>query len=176
MSLLKTISPENAEGKVKEAYDFFNTMAGMIPLPIQMVSTSPDLLSNLIDLVKYYVNESNLSTSLLTHIRLLVSKDEDYTYCINLNQEVLKGLCGYSQDNVDAFMKDINQALLEKREIDLLKFVIKAVSDPATTQESDIEELQEAGWTDKDIYEAVHEGLLMLIRGIAFKAFKMAEA
>ncbi len=36
--------------------------AGMVPLPTQMVSTSPDLLSNLIDTVKYYVNESNLST------------------------------------------------------------------------------------------------------------------
>ncbi len=176
MSLLQTVSPENAEGKVKEAYDFFNGMAGMVPLPIQMVSTSPDLLSNFIDTVKYYVNESNLSTSLLAHIRLLVSKEEDFTFCINLNQEILKGLCGYSQDKVDLFMKDINQALLEKREIDLLKFVIKAVADPALTEKSDIYELKKAGWTEKDIYEAVHEGLLMLIRGISFKAFKMGES
>ncbi len=175
MSLLKTISPENAEGKVKEAYDFFNGMAGMVPLPIEMISTSPDLLSNFIEMVKYYVNDSNLSVSLLAHIRLAISKEEDYPYCINLNQEVLKGACGYNQENIDAFMKDVNEAKLEQKELEMLKFVIKAVTDPALTEKSDITNLNEAGWTDKDIYEAVHEGLLMIIRGIAFKAFKMSE-
>ncbi|MCP3922159.1 MAG: hypothetical protein GY714_06190 [Desulfobacterales bacterium] len=175
MSLLQTVKPENAEGKVKEAYDYFNGMAGMIPLPIQMVSTSPDILTNLIDTVKYYVNESNLSTSFLAHIRLFISIDEDYTYCINLNQELLKGMCEYDDGSIDALLNDVNNALLEKKEIELLKFVIKAVSDPATTEKSDIVNLNKAGWTDKDIYEAVNEGLLMLTRGIAFKAFKMAE-
>lgn len=175
MSLLQTVAPENAEGKVKEAYDFFSEMAGMVPLPIQMVSTSPDLLSNMIDAVKYYVNNPKFSTSFLAHIRLFVSVEEDYPYCIDLNQGLLKGLCGYDDQSISALMDDINNALLEEKEIELLKFVVKAVSDPATTSKEDIVALQNMGWIDKDIYEAVHEGLLMLIRGIAFKAFKMGE-
>jgi len=175
MPLLKTVSPENAQGKVKQAYDFFNEMAGMVPLPIQMVSTSPDLLSNLINTIHYYVNDSNLSFPLLAHIRLLVAKEEDYPYCLNLNQEVLKNLGGVSQDNIDAALRDESLASLEQNEVEILKFVLKVVRDPASTQKSDIAKLHEYGWTDKDIYEAVHEGLLMLIRGIAFKAFKMTE-
>lgn len=175
MPLLETVKPENAQGKVKEAYEFFNGMAGMIPLPIEMVSTSPDLLSNLIDTVKYYVNESNLSFSLLAHIRLLVSKEEDYSYCINLNQEILKSAAGLSQEKIDAIMKDEDQAALEQKEVEMLKFVMKVIKDPASTEKSDIINLHEFGWTDKDIYEAVHEGLLMVIRGMAFKAFKMGE-
>ncbi len=175
MPLLKTVKPGDAEGKVKEAYEFFYGMAGMIPLPIEMVSTSPDLLSNLINTVKYYVNESNLSFSLLAHIRLLVSKEENYQYCINLNQEILKKAGGLSQEKIDATMKDENQASLEKKELEMLKFVIKVIRDPASTEKSDITNLHEFGWTDKDIYEAVYEGLQMVIRGMTFKAFKMGE-
>ncbi len=175
MPLLETVAPENAQGKVKEAYDYFSKMAGMVPLPIQMVSTSPDILSNFIDLVDYYVNDSNLGFSLLAHIRLLVAKEENYTYCINLNSEILKSLGGLSQENIDAVMSDETRAALEEKEVNLLCFVMKVVRDPASTEEKDIIKLRDAGWKDKDIYEAVHEGLLMLIRGMAFKAFKMGE-
>ncbi len=174
MPLLRTVDPENAEGKVKEAYDFFNELAGMVPLPIQMVSPSPGLLSNFIDTVKYYVNESNLSFNLLAHIRLLVAKEEDYPYCLNLNTEVLKNLGGLSQARIDAVLEDTGQAALETKEVEMLKFVIKAVMDPATTTKADIDNLHVHGWTDSDIYDGVHEGLLMVIRGMAFKAFKMA--
>ncbi len=175
MALLKTVAPENAEGKVKKAYDFFNDMAGMVPLPIEMISTSPDLISIFIDTVKYYVNESNFSFSLLAHIRLLVSKEEDYPYCINLNQGILKKMGGLSQKQIDAVVKDESQASLEPNEVEMLKFVMKAIKDPASTEESDISTLHKFGWTDKDIYEAVHEGMLMVIRGMTFKAFKMSE-
>ncbi|MCP4020574.1 MAG: hypothetical protein GY729_01925 [Desulfobacteraceae bacterium] len=175
MPLLETVKPEDAQGKVKEAYDFFNGMAGMIPLPIQMVSTSPDLLSNLIDTVKYYVNESNLSFSLLAHIRLLVAKEEDYPYCLNLNQTILKDMGGLSQEQVDAVLEDEGQASLEEKEVEMLKFVMKVVKDPAMSEMSDISKLRELGWTDKDIYEAVYEGFLMIIRGMTFKTFKMGE-
>jgi hypothetical protein len=175
MPLLKTVAPGNAEGKVKESYDFFNEMAGMIPLPIEMISTSPDLLSIYIDTVKYYLNESNLSFSLLAHIRLLVAKEEHYPYCVNLNQEILKKMGGLSQEKIDEALKDEGLASLESKEVEMLKFVMKAIKDPATTEKSDIIKLHEFGWTDKDIFEAVHEGLLMVIRGMAFKAFKMGE-
>lgn len=175
MPLLKTVAPENAQGTVKESYDFFKELAGMVPLPIEMISTSPCLLSIYIDTVKYYLNKTNLSFSLLAHIRLLVAKEEHYPYCINLNQEILIKMGGLSLEKIDAAMEDEGHASLEPNEVELLKFVMKAIKDPATTDKSDIIKLHEFGWTDKDIYEAVHEGLLMVIRGMAFKAFKMSE-
>ena len=174
MPLLKIVDPDKAEGKVKEAYDFFNELAGMVPLPIQMLSPSPGLLSNFIDTVKYYNTESKLGFSLLAHIRLLVAQAEDYPYCLTLNTEVLKGLGGLSQAQVDAALEDPGRAALEPKEVELLKFVLKATADPATTTKADIDALHACDWTDQDIYEAVHEGLLMIIRGMAFKAFKMA--
>lgn len=40
MPLLKVVSPENADGKIKETYSFFEKMGAPVPLPMQMMSTS----------------------------------------------------------------------------------------------------------------------------------------
>jgi hypothetical protein len=175
MSLLETVAPENAHGSVKESYDFFNEMAGMIPLPIQMISTSPELLSIFIDTVKYYVNKSNLSYSLLAHIRLLVAKEDHLTYCINLNRDILKNIGRLRPKKNDAAQEDEDLASLDAKEVELLKFVMKVIKDPATTEKSDILKLHKVGWKDKDIYEATNEGFMMIVRGMAMKAFKMGE-
>ena len=44
MSLIKTVSPEEATGKVKEVYDVMMEKARVIPKPFQMMSPSPALL------------------------------------------------------------------------------------------------------------------------------------
>ena len=45
MALIQTVATEDAEGKVKEVYDRLMETARVIPLPMQMMSASPDLLS-----------------------------------------------------------------------------------------------------------------------------------
>jgi hypothetical protein len=44
MALIKTVSPENAEGEIKEHYSFFIQRAGFVPKPFEMMSVSPELL------------------------------------------------------------------------------------------------------------------------------------
>ena len=41
MALIKTVSPEQAEGKMKEAFDMFIENLGVIPKPLEMMSASP---------------------------------------------------------------------------------------------------------------------------------------
>lgn len=175
MTLLKTVLPEEASGKVKDGYDFFQSMANMVPLPIQMVSPSPELLTIMIDTVKYYTEKSGLSFSLLAHIRLLVSQNEDFPYCLDLNRGILEQIGGLSPEALDAVLSDVNRASLEPSEVELLKFAVKTVEDPASTSPDDIETLHSLGWTDTNIFDAVNEGLLMLTRGMMFKAFRMSE-
>ena len=139
-----------------------------------MVSPSPGNLENLINTVKYYVQESGLSLSFLAHIRLLVSQERTLPYCVHLNSEILKQTDGLSEREIEAVLIDVDDAKLEKKEIELLKFVLKVVKDPTSTEKSNIDTLHSLGWTDQNIYDAVHEGLMMVIRGYEFKAFKMA--
>jgi uncharacterized peroxidase-related enzyme len=175
MALLELVSPETATGKVEEAYAFMEELAGMVPLPLQMLSPSPELLSTQIQTMKYLMNQPNLGFSLLAHIRLLVAKEENYPYCISLNQTVLQKFVGLSAEQVEASMEDPEKAALSPKEIAMLQFVLKVMRDPALTKKADIDQLHELGWTDTDILDAVQEGLIMMTRGIMFKAFKVAE-
>jgi len=113
--------------------------------------------------------------NLLAHIRLLVAKEENYPYCVALNQTVLQKFAGLSQEQVDAVMENTENAALSPKEIALLQFVMKVVQDPALTEKADIDWLHGLGWTDTDIFDATQEGMLMMTRGIMFKAFKMGE-
>ncbi|RLC20937.1 MAG: hypothetical protein DRI57_03570 [Deltaproteobacteria bacterium] len=45
MALIQTVSPDQAEGKVREVYDMMMEKARVIPKPFEMMSPSPELLS-----------------------------------------------------------------------------------------------------------------------------------
>ena len=45
MALISTVSPENAEGSIKEAYEMFMKNIGMIPKPMEMMSARTIRLS-----------------------------------------------------------------------------------------------------------------------------------
>jgi hypothetical protein len=47
-------------------------------------------------MISYYMQHPVLSPLLLTHIRLMAAHEENYTYCIHLNQQILKNKMGVS--------------------------------------------------------------------------------
>lgn len=175
MVLIKTVPPDQAEGDVKEVYSFFESMGAEVPLNIQMISASPDILKMQAQALQYFMGHPTLGFPLLAHIRLLVSKEENYQYCIDLNSNLLLTLGGLSQEQLADLMADPNKAVLEDKDKAMLLFVIKAVQDPATTQQQEIDQLRELGWTDRDIYDATLHGMNMVCLGMMFKAFKGGE-
>ncbi len=144
--------------------------------PFKCSPSQPDLLSNQVETVKYYVERSGLSFNLSAHIRLLVAHRENYPYCVNLNTGILGSMGGLSEEQIASAIAEPGKTALEEKEVALLQFVLKAVQDPATTDKSDIDALHSLGWTDRIIFDAVNEGMLMVTRGMMFKAFKVAEA
>ncbi len=175
MPLLKTVSPEEAEGKVKEAYSFFEKMGAPVPLPMQMASTSPDLIELNSKGLKYFVTHPTLGFPLLAHIRMLVSVQEGYQYCEELNTGMLQMLAGSTQEDLDAAKADPSQAKLEDKDKAMLLYVLKVTQDPALSEKADIDALRGLGWEDRDIFDAVQHGLGMVSAGMAFKIFKMSE-
>lgn len=175
MPLLNTIAPETAQGKVKEVYGIFENMKIPVPLPLQMMSVSPDYLAIQGQTINYFMNHPGLSPSLLTHIRLLAAHEENYTYCINLNQQILKSKMGLSDEQIAAVVDDPDKTVLNPEEKALLAFVRKALRDPASTSREDVENLRALGWSDRDIFDATLMGMHMLDMGMMFKAFKMGD-
>jgi len=175
MALLNIVKPEKAEGDVKESYSFFEKLGAEVPLSLQMFSPSPHFLKSQINNAQYIMGNKNLSFSLMAHIRLLVSKMEDYPYCINLNQGMLKNFAGLSKEQIESALDDPEKAALEPKEIALLRFVLSTVQDPATTGQKQIDELRKLGWSDTDIFDATMQGMNMMSAGMIFKAFRMGE-
>ena len=175
MALLNTVAPENAQGKVKEVYGMFEQLNIPVPLPLQMMSVSPDYLALQGQMISYYMWHPVLSPSLLTHIRLMAAHEENYTYCIHLNQQILKDKMGVSDEQIAAVADDPGRTALNPEEKALLLFVQKVMRDPASTSREDMEFLRAQGWSDRDIFDATLMGMHMLDMGIMFKAFKMGE-
>jgi hypothetical protein len=175
MPLLKVVSPKNADGKIKEAYSFFEKMGAPVPLPMQMVSTSPDLLAILSQTLQYFVNHPTLSFPLLAHIRLLVADKEDYPYCVKLNEGMLQVMGGLTKEQIDAAKVDPEKAQLPAKDKALLLHVLKVIQDPALSEQKDVDALRSLGWTDRDIFDAINHGLSMVSAGMAFKIFHMGK-
>ena len=175
MPLLKTVKPEEAQGVVKEVYDAVMAVAKTVPKPLQMGSLSPELLKMQHQLVNYYMAHPTLSLPLLAHIRYCVACQRGFDYCENFNGNMLNMFMQVSEEQLEAIKNDPYAAALEDKEKALLAFVVKAVKEPESTTQADVDNLRGLAWTDQDIYEAMFQGLNMVSGGIAFKALKMDE-
>ena len=175
MPIIKIVPPEEAEGKVKEAYNIFAPM-GMVPAPMQMYSSSPEWMGVRTQVMGYYMQHPNLSLGLMALIRMLVAEELQYYYCISLNRELLKTIGIMDEDAAAKVLADPASAPLGDKDKAMLLFVLKAVKTPDEVTAEDMQALRELGWSDRDIVDATVHGAGMVTDGILFKAFKMDEA
>jgi alkylhydroperoxidase family enzyme len=172
VAILKLVPPEQAQGKVKEAYDMFAPL-GMVPAPLQMYSPSPELISLRAKNIGYFRGHPNLSVGLLALIRMLVAEELKYYYCLSLNTGLLKTLGIADEDAAAKVLSDPASAPLNDKDKALLLFVLKAVKTPEEVTAEDTQKLRDLGWSDGDIIDATAHGAGMVADGIMFKAFKM---
>ena len=176
MPIIKTVvPPEEAQGKVKEAYAIFADV-GMVPAPLQMFSPSPDLVLLRAQTIGYYLAQPHLSPALLALIRMLVAEELKYYYCISLNREgALKRWASWTRTRRPrcwptrpARPCPSGQGPAPVR--------AQGGQDPGRGDAQDMQALKDLGWSDQDIFEATVQGAGMVSDGILFKAFKMDEA
>ncbi len=175
MALIRTRTFEEAEGAVREMYAFMREKAGMVPRPLEMMSSSPALFEATSRTMGYFMAHPRLSFLLLAHIRLVVSFNHHYPYCIDLNSQLLQHVQGLSAGEVATVRVDPGQARLDNRDKAMLVFVHKAVTAPEEVEAADVERLRGLGWTDADIFDATSYGANMVSSGILFHAFRMSE-
>ena len=171
-SLLNTVDPEKAEGKVAALYDQMMQGFGMVPNAMQLHSVSPVLLERQLSYIGYFMEHSTMSPILQTLIRLLVSSDTGCDYCITLNTGLLLRE-GMTMDEISAIRQDPSSAPLDAKEKALLLHVLKAASAPKTVTAEDVAMLRDLGYPDQDIFEAVHYGANMVMVDILFESFRV---
>ena len=172
MALINTVSPEKAEGKMKEAYDMFMKNLGIIPRPLEMMSASPAIFDQQLQRIQYYTDHPTLSFALLSHIRYLVAHNLNYSFCMDFNKYILKKQ-GLEDDDIHKMEGDPTKSLLEEKESAMLAFVVKAVKAPGSVQADEIIRLKEMGWEDRDLVDALAHGVNMIDHSIMMEVFQM---
>lgn len=175
MALIHTVSPENAEGEIKEMYDMMLQNVGVVPAPMELASASPGMFNMLKQSIGYYMQHPNLGFGLLCAIRYLVAQQVGYVFCTHFNKDFLMKQ-GMTADDIQKMTADPFQAPLEDKERHMLTFVMKAITTPDAVSKEDMEQLHEWGWSDSDILDALSHGTNMIASSILMKTFKMDQA
>ena len=170
MFILNHVKPEDATGKVAEAYGIFPP--GLpVPEPMLMMSASPDLAVLQSNIIRYFISQDKLDLGLLATIRYLVACEYDYPYCINFNAHLLQMAGGMTPAELESLRTNLEMALLEDFQKELVLFVLKAVKTPEQVTKEDVEKLHKLGWSDQNIFDAVYHGATMVAMSLMFKAF-----
>lgn len=175
MARIATVAPEKAEGVVKEGYEMFMKNVGIIPKPMEMMSVTPALFEIQLNRIKYFSKHPTLSFPLLVHIRYLASHQLNYSFCMDFNGSVLKKL-GAEDADLEAMKGDPSRSLLEDNEKAMLLFVVKSIKAPGSVTDSDIEKLREFGWSDRDMVDALSQGVSMIDHSIMMEVFQIDQS
>jgi len=173
IALIETVSPEKATGEVAKVYQDINATWGVIPNPIKLYSTNPQMLKNKFESYKHSGTHKSVDGKFQAMIRMLVSKQHDCEYCVGLNEGMLINVFKIPANDVMAMKKDASKAPLAEKEKALLLFVLKATNDSKSTTKEDIENLRKLGWSDAEIFFATSYAADMVAFDILINAFKV---
>lgn len=174
MILLKTVEPGQATGSVAEVYSIFDQL-GEVPMPMRLLSASPELQQVQFGAMRYYVGHKNLSAPLLAAIRYAASNLSCHDACLDFNGALLQRM-GMSPADLEALSQGRAPESLEEREAVLALFVRRALSEPETVTAADLDGLRAQGWTDADILDATAHGASLMASAAMQKAFVRGSA
>lgn len=172
-TLLATQSPATATGAVADTYKDITALFGRVPNAMQFWSSSPSVLAQQWDSVRYYRNHPALSPALLATVRMLVSKTNQCDYCVGFNESLLINMCGQTADEVAATKANPDATPLGTKDKAMLRLVLKACATPRAVDAHDLDAVRTHGWTDSDIMDAVTHGARNVAVDILFNTFKI---
>jgi uncharacterized peroxidase-related enzyme len=174
MALLNLIEKEQATGQVAEIYENMISTMGFIPNAFKIFSPSAHLLNIQAGNLGFYMRHKTLGGKLLAFIRLLVSEQEQCTYCVGMNSGILLQY-GVLPEMIAGIMKDPASAPLEGKELAMLLFVLKVVKNSNSIEQTDVDHLRNLGWNDTEILEATYHAATQVGVDKIFNAFKIQQ-
>ena len=154
-ALIYPKAPTGEEARVNEVLENIEKHLGFIPDGLRLFSFSPPLLENFVGNISYFnMGGTQLPPALTAMIRYQISWDSGCSYCVDLNEGFLSNL-GIELDDIRATRNNPDAAPFAEKEKALLKLAIKSVEAPEQIGEADIENVQNQGWADREIFDAI---------------------
>jgi len=174
MFLLKYQTPEQATEGVAKIYDHFTRKRSPVPAPLQLMSTSPDLLKVFFEQITYFMNHEALSFPMLAAIRFLAAQEVCFDHCSHLNRFWLSKT-GLSEMGIADLAAGRNVEAFSEAENALLLTVAKVLRKERIA-EAEVQHLRDLGWKDSDVLDACAQGTNMIGTSCLFEAFSRQEA
>lgn len=158
MTWIKTISYDNAQGRLKQIYDRLKGPDDVLDNILVAHSLRPHTLEGHMALYKNILHHSSnrLERWFLEAVGTYVSRINDCTYCVDHHYEGLKRLLG-DDDRAGRIRQALDQDNLsqafQENQVLMLKYARKLTLRPAEIIEDDIKILQQAGYSDGEILE-----------------------
>ena len=153
MAWIQEIQESEATGLLKKIYDEIKEKRGKISNIMKIHSLNPNVMQNHIDLyVNLMFGKSGLSREEREFIAVIVSVLNNCEYCIRHHTEALNH---YWKDKkkIEKFIDDFNSIELSLRLQYILDYVFKLTNNPSFVKETDIVNLRNSGFLDKDILD-----------------------
>ncbi|MFO7991549.1 MAG: peroxidase-related enzyme [Thermoplasmata archaeon] len=151
MSWIREVEESEAEGELKEIYQEIITSRGKLSNIMKVHSLNPEAMKAHMDLyMSIMFKSSTIKRPQCEMIAVVVSAANGCSYCINHHAEALNH---YWRDDkrVERLIQEPESVDLGEKEGAMVDYARKLTSSPDATTEDDIENLRDAGLTDKDI-------------------------
>jgi uncharacterized peroxidase-related enzyme len=153
MSWIDVVDFAEANEKLKQVYIELEKKRGKISNIMKIHSLNPKAMKSHMDLyLNLMFGKSGLSRKEREFIGVIVSVINNCEYCIKHHVEALNH---YWKDRrkIDRFIEDFNSIELSTRFQYILDYVFKLTKNPTYVKETDINNLRNSGFSDKEILD-----------------------
>lgn len=150
MARLKTVGPDQAEGKVKEIYDGLQQKMGKVINIFQGMGNSAAALNAYLSM-SGALSQGQLAPEDREAIYLAVSEKNGCVYCVSAHNQIAQK-AGMSEDQINAIRRLAPQQ--EKHQA-LVKFVLRVMETNGFVDDGEVEAVRSAGYTDGQIAETI---------------------
>ncbi len=135
-----------------------------------LAEIDPEILRDFLVSVDRLIRHATIHPDFFGFLRLYIARRKGFPYCVDFNIRLLAGR-GYAREVVEAAAEDLGQIPFDDRLRLLGRKAIKAILDSERFSEQDFAELHEAGWSNRDVYDAIEHGAAMLKNGPIIGAY-----
>jgi len=153
MSWITEVEVSEAEGKLAETYAALIKQRGKVSNILKVHSLNPHAMENHLDLyMTIMFGKSGLSRAEREAIAVVVSANNDCTYCVNHHAEALRRYIK-DEDVLSVLMAADGLETLEPRLSNIVRHAEKLTTAPGAMTESDLGELRSVGLSDNDVLD-----------------------
>ncbi len=174
-ALINPQPPAADEEKVAGIMKHIEENMGFVPDGLRMLGVSPVLLENMMGNVAYFMGHEELSQDLLWTIRYLNSEEVACNFCISFTGGMLMNNLGKSAEQLQAAKENPDNAPLSDKEKILLKIALASCDKPESVSADDIQKARDAGYSERNIFDAVAAAVNNRAFTLLLRTFKVDE-